>query len=316
MRETTPSVAGRIKRERVGRARHSARHIQGATECLSRESSQHWILTIPPILTTSLCIKHSSAKPRKAGSNDLLKPTQNLGTIHNQGKHLKVDGTSKLSDFRFTRHMGALLHLPRAHGWLKFHSIHLKEPLNISESTNRKTENFSPITNSKFITKARSTQSWKSRLRWTPARQRGLTDPLGEGCRVCAWRSTDKEAAAKCAFLFAGHYAQESCVYGPGDLPWIIQSPSLFANKVDPSTDPLVVTCLERWHRLKVLQQAEVPVEAHWHFQQESHFNTRLNRWAASYKEHPLSCWYHSVSPTCNKRTFNQRRKNGKIIPW
>ncbi|XP_001914902.1 beta-1,3-galactosyl-O-glycosyl-glycoprotein beta-1,6-N-acetylglucosaminyltransferase 7 isoform X1 [Equus przewalskii] len=92
--------------------------------------------------------------------------------------------------------------------------------------------------------------------------------------RAIKWRSEEGNVHDGCK----GHYAQESCVYGPGDLPWIIQSPSLFANKVDPSTDPLVVTCLERWHRLKVLQQAEVPVEAHWHFQQESHFNTRLNR--------------------------------------
>ncbi|XP_069352495.1 beta-1,3-galactosyl-O-glycosyl-glycoprotein beta-1,6-N-acetylglucosaminyltransferase 7 [Eulemur rufifrons] len=74
-----------------------------------------------------------------------------------------------------------------------------------------------------------------------------------------------------------GHYVQDICVYGPGDLPWIIQSSSLFANKFEPSTDPLVVTCLERRHRLKALRQAEVPVEPHWRFQQESHFSMKLN---------------------------------------
>ncbi|MBV95032.1 Beta-1,3-galactosyl-O-glycosyl-glycoprotein beta-1,6-N-acetylglucosaminyltransferase 7, partial [Eschrichtius robustus] len=74
-----------------------------------------------------------------------------------------------------------------------------------------------------------------------------------------------------------GRYVQDACVYGPGDLPWIIPSPSLFANQFD-STEPLVVSCLERWHRLKVLGQAEVPVEPHWHFQRESHFNMKLNR--------------------------------------
>uniref|UniRef100_A0A2R9AIK3 Glucosaminyl (N-acetyl) transferase family member 7 n=1 Tax=Pan paniscus TaxID=9597 RepID=A0A2R9AIK3_PANPA len=75
-----------------------------------------------------------------------------------------------------------------------------------------------------------------------------------------------------------GRYVEDICLYGPGDLPWLIQSPSLFANKFEPSTDPLVVTCLERWHRLQVLRQAEVPIEPHWHFQQQSHFNMRLNR--------------------------------------
>ncbi|ELW71203.1 Beta-1,3-galactosyl-O-glycosyl-glycoprotein beta-1,6-N-acetylglucosaminyltransferase 7 [Tupaia chinensis] len=70
-----------------------------------------------------------------------------------------------------------------------------------------------------------------------------------------------------------GHYVQDACVFGPGDLPWIIQSPSLFASKFEPSAEPLVVLCLERWHRLRVLGQAEVPTEPHWHFRQQSHFN-------------------------------------------
>ncbi|XP_015335342.1 beta-1,3-galactosyl-O-glycosyl-glycoprotein beta-1,6-N-acetylglucosaminyltransferase 7 [Marmota marmota marmota] len=73
-----------------------------------------------------------------------------------------------------------------------------------------------------------------------------------------------------------GHYIQDTCVYGLGDLPWIIKSPSLFANKFEPSSDPLVVTCLERRHRLQTLRQAEVPVEPHWSFQQETRFNMKL----------------------------------------
>lgn len=74
-------------------------------------------------------------------------------------------------------------------------------------------------------------------------------------------------------FFLTGHYVQDACVFGPGDLPWIIQSPSLFASKFEPSAEPLVVLCLERWHRLRVLGQAEVPTEPHWHFRQQSHFN-------------------------------------------
>ncbi|XP_003787766.1 beta-1,3-galactosyl-O-glycosyl-glycoprotein beta-1,6-N-acetylglucosaminyltransferase 7 [Otolemur garnettii] len=74
-----------------------------------------------------------------------------------------------------------------------------------------------------------------------------------------------------------GHYVQDTCVYGLGDLPWIIQSPSLFAHKFEPSADPLVVRCLERRHRWAVLRQADVPAEPHWHFPQQSHFNMDLN---------------------------------------
>nr|XP_017528913.2 beta-1,3-galactosyl-O-glycosyl-glycoprotein beta-1,6-N-acetylglucosaminyltransferase 7 [Manis javanica] len=91
--------------------------------------------------------------------------------------------------------------------------------------------------------------------------------------RATKWRHQEGGVHKGCK----GHYVQDSCVYGPGDLPWIIESPALFAHKFDSLTDPLVVTCLERRHRLKVLQQAEVPLEPHWHFQQESHFNMKLN---------------------------------------
>uniref|UniRef100_A0A2K6QAG9 Glucosaminyl (N-acetyl) transferase family member 7 n=1 Tax=Rhinopithecus roxellana TaxID=61622 RepID=A0A2K6QAG9_RHIRO len=104
----------------------------------------------------------------------------------------------------------------------------------------------------------------------------GATPDAGwEGnVRAIKWKSEEGNVHDRCK----GRYVQDICVYGPGDLPWLIQSSSLFANKFEPSTDPLVVTCLERRHRLQVLRQAEVPIEPHWHFQQQSHFNMRLNR--------------------------------------
>ncbi|XP_060040928.1 beta-1,3-galactosyl-O-glycosyl-glycoprotein beta-1,6-N-acetylglucosaminyltransferase 7 [Erinaceus europaeus] len=92
--------------------------------------------------------------------------------------------------------------------------------------------------------------------------------------RAIKWRNKEGIAHDGCK----GHYVQGSCVYGPGDLPWIIQSPSLFANKFEASTDSLVVTCLERRHRLRTLKQAEVPVAPQWQFQQQTHFNMKLNR--------------------------------------
>ncbi|XP_031999236.1 beta-1,3-galactosyl-O-glycosyl-glycoprotein beta-1,6-N-acetylglucosaminyltransferase 7 [Hylobates moloch] len=88
------------------------------------------------------------------------------------------------------------------------------------------------------------------------------------------WKSEEGNVHDGCK----GRYVQDICVYGPGDLLWLIQSPSLFASKFEHSTDPLVVTCLERRHRLRVLRQAEVPTEPHGHLQRQSHFNTRLNR--------------------------------------
>ncbi|KAM9219044.1 beta-1,3-galactosyl-O-glycosyl-glycoprotein beta-1,6-N-acetylglucosaminyltransferase 7-like [Leptosomus discolor] len=74
-----------------------------------------------------------------------------------------------------------------------------------------------------------------------------------------------------------GHYVRDICVYGLGDLQWIIESPHLFANKFEPATYPLVMDCLERRYRLKVLRQAEVPIEDHWRLQEENYFNMKLN---------------------------------------
>ncbi|XP_032760606.1 beta-1,3-galactosyl-O-glycosyl-glycoprotein beta-1,6-N-acetylglucosaminyltransferase 7-like [Rattus rattus] len=73
-----------------------------------------------------------------------------------------------------------------------------------------------------------------------------------------------------------GHDAQDTCVYSLGDLPWLVQLPAFFAT-MEPSTDPLVVVCIERRHRLKALQQAEVPPEPHWQFPQESHFSSQAH---------------------------------------
>nr|XP_006985411.2 beta-1,3-galactosyl-O-glycosyl-glycoprotein beta-1,6-N-acetylglucosaminyltransferase 7 [Peromyscus maniculatus bairdii] len=72
-----------------------------------------------------------------------------------------------------------------------------------------------------------------------------------------------------------GHDAQDTCVYGLGDLPGLIQSPALFANFEPSSTDPLVVACLERQHRLKALRQAEVPTEPHWQFPRETSLSSQ-----------------------------------------
>ncbi|KAM5304010.1 beta-1,3-galactosyl-O-glycosyl-glycoprotein beta-1,6-N-acetylglucosaminyltransferase 7-like [Glossophaga mutica] len=89
--------------------------------------------------------------------------------------------------------------------------------------------------------------------------------------RATKRRSEEGDAHDGCK----GHSDQDSCVYGPADLPRLALSPSLFASKFESSTEPLVVACLERWQRRRVLQQAEVPVEPHWHFPQQSHFRAK-----------------------------------------
>uniref|UniRef100_A0A2K5YGE0 Glucosaminyl (N-acetyl) transferase family member 7 n=1 Tax=Mandrillus leucophaeus TaxID=9568 RepID=A0A2K5YGE0_MANLE len=97
----------------------------------------------------------------------------------------------------------------------------------------------------------------------------GATPDAGwEGnVRAIKWKSEEGNVHDGCK----GRYVRD--IY----LPRLVQSSSLSAYKFEPSTDPLVATCLERRHRLQVLRQAEVPIEPHWRFQQQSHFNMRLN---------------------------------------
>lgn len=77
--------------------------------------------------------------------------------------------------------------------------------------------------------------------------------------------------------LFAGHYIRDICVYGPGDLKWVIEQDNMFANKFELETYPLAVVCMERWHRLKVLEQANVTIKPAWQLQNESYIGMRLN---------------------------------------
>lgn len=81
--------------------------------------------------------------------------------------------------------------------------------------------------------------------------------------RAVKWRDQEGVSHSGCS----GHYVRDICVFGLGDLRWLIDSPHLFANKFDPSRYGLVTDCLERHYRLRVLEGAEVPVEQSWYFQ-------------------------------------------------
>lgn len=63
-----------------------------------------------------------------------------------------------------------------------------------------------------------------------------------------------------------GHYVRGICIYGNGDLKWLINSPSLFANKFELTTYPLTVECLELRLRERTLNQSETAVQPSWYF--------------------------------------------------
>ncbi|XP_057686710.1 beta-1,3-galactosyl-O-glycosyl-glycoprotein beta-1,6-N-acetylglucosaminyltransferase-like [Corythoichthys intestinalis] len=52
-----------------------------------------------------------------------------------------------------------------------------------------------------------------------------------------------------------GVHVRGVCVYGAGDLQWLLTHRHLFANKFDINTDPIAIYCLEKYLRQKVLDQ-------------------------------------------------------------
>ncbi|XP_051278497.1 beta-1,3-galactosyl-O-glycosyl-glycoprotein beta-1,6-N-acetylglucosaminyltransferase-like [Dicentrarchus labrax] len=52
-----------------------------------------------------------------------------------------------------------------------------------------------------------------------------------------------------------GTHVRAICVYGAGDLQWILEQQHLFANKFDIDTDPIAVYCLEKYFRQKALAE-------------------------------------------------------------
>ncbi|KAM8967367.1 N-acetyllactosaminide beta-1,6-N-acetylglucosaminyl-transferase-like [Pelodytes ibericus] len=61
-----------------------------------------------------------------------------------------------------------------------------------------------------------------------------------------------------------GHYVRNVCVYGTGDLKWLLDSRSLFANKFELTRYPPTVECLELNIRLRTLNQSETLLQSHW----------------------------------------------------
>ncbi|KAG9270391.1 beta-1,3-galactosyl-O-glycosyl-glycoprotein beta-1,6-N-acetylglucosaminyltransferase [Astyanax mexicanus] len=51
-----------------------------------------------------------------------------------------------------------------------------------------------------------------------------------------------------------GTHVRSICVYGAGDLQWMLQQDHLFANKFDTDFDPIAIRCLEKHLRNKALQ--------------------------------------------------------------
>ncbi|XP_035021568.2 beta-1,3-galactosyl-O-glycosyl-glycoprotein beta-1,6-N-acetylglucosaminyltransferase [Hippoglossus stenolepis] len=54
-----------------------------------------------------------------------------------------------------------------------------------------------------------------------------------------------------------GSHVRAICVYGAGDLKWLLKHHHLFANKFDIDTDPVAVYCLEKYLRKSALSELQ-----------------------------------------------------------
>ncbi|XP_053570715.1 N-acetyllactosaminide beta-1,6-N-acetylglucosaminyl-transferase [Bombina bombina] len=62
-----------------------------------------------------------------------------------------------------------------------------------------------------------------------------------------------------------GHYIRDICIYGTGDLQWLSNSKSIFANKFELKSYPPTLECLDMWIRERTLNQSEITVQTDWY---------------------------------------------------
>ncbi|XP_054905143.1 beta-1,3-galactosyl-O-glycosyl-glycoprotein beta-1,6-N-acetylglucosaminyltransferase-like [Poeciliopsis prolifica] len=75
--------------------------------------------------------------------------------------------------------------------------------------------------------------------------------------RLVKWFSHEGSQDSAVYPACQGSHVRSTCVYGVGDLQWLLENHHLFANKFDMDTNPIPVFCLERHLRQKALAETE-----------------------------------------------------------
>ncbi|KAM4602927.1 beta-1,3-galactosyl-O-glycosyl-glycoprotein beta-1,6-N-acetylglucosaminyltransferase-like [Polymixia lowei] len=84
-----------------------------------------------------------------------------------------------------------------------------------------------------------------------PNRKFDVTD-MNAIARLVKWNDQEGSDDSLAAYPPChGSHVREICVYGAGDLEWMIKQHHLFANKFDIDIDPIAILCLERYLRHK-----------------------------------------------------------------
>lgn len=75
--------------------------------------------------------------------------------------------------------------------------------------------------------------------------------------RLVKWTDMEGQHGSAAYPECQGHHVREVCVFGVGDLRWLIEQHHLFANKFDMDSDPIAVFCLEKHLRLRALAMSD-----------------------------------------------------------
>ncbi|XP_056425259.1 beta-1,3-galactosyl-O-glycosyl-glycoprotein beta-1,6-N-acetylglucosaminyltransferase 3 [Hyla sarda] len=71
--------------------------------------------------------------------------------------------------------------------------------------------------------------------------------------RLVKWESLEGDMERGAPYsVCTGKHRREICVYGTGDLHWLVQQHHFFANKFDPRVDDHAIQCLEEYLRYKL----------------------------------------------------------------
>ncbi|KAB1277587.1 Beta-1; 3-galactosyl-O-glycosyl-glycoprotein beta-1; 6-N-acetylglucosaminyltransferase 3 [Camelus dromedarius] len=77
--------------------------------------------------------------------------------------------------------------------------------------------------------------------------------------RLVKWQDHEGDISMGAPYApCSGIHQRAVCVYGAGDLHWILQNHHLLANKFDPKVDDNVLQCLEEYLRYKAIYGAEL----------------------------------------------------------
>ncbi|XP_038634115.1 beta-1,3-galactosyl-O-glycosyl-glycoprotein beta-1,6-N-acetylglucosaminyltransferase-like [Scyliorhinus canicula] len=87
-----------------------------------------------------------------------------------------------------------------------------------------------------------------------PSHRKYDVSDMNSIARLVKWQHLEGDVNKEKAYpLCTGSHLRCVCVYGAGDLNWILQQHHLFANKFDAEVDPIALQCLEQHIRQKTL---------------------------------------------------------------